>query len=47
MLDGYTKVINIRIKGKIYFTCLFREGFNHFIGNTFVQSEGVFSSCRI
>ena len=32
MLGGYTKVINIGIEGKIYFNCLFREGFNHFIG---------------
>ena len=34
-IRGYTKILNCffytRIKGKIHFTCLFREGFNHFI----------------
>ena len=34
-IRGYTKILNrffyIRIEDKIHFTCLFREGFNHFI----------------
>ena len=35
-IRGHTKIMNhfffyTRIEGKIQFTCLFREGFNHFI----------------
>ena len=34
-IRGYTKILNcffyIRIEDKIHFTCLLREGFNHFI----------------
>ena len=34
-IRGHTKILNhffcTKIEGKIHFTCLFREGFNHFI----------------